>query len=81
MLKSHMACKVVHTKILLGEHHIGCSNCDLSYFIKIFLKDLAKFFTKLNFTCQLYPNDLKDCSGQIYDNRADMVGKVKDIRP
>lgn len=36
---------------------------------------------KLNFKCQLYSHNLRDCTGQTYDNGADMVGKGKDARP
>lgn len=35
----------------------------------------------MNFKCQVYSNNLKDCRGKIYDNGADMVGKAKGIRP
>ena len=38
-----MTLQVVYAKILVGELHIGCENCDWLYLMKIFSKYFAKF--------------------------------------
>ena len=53
----------------------------LIIFYENIFKTFGQIFIKFNIKCQPYSNSLKVCTGQIYDNGADMVGKEKDVRP